>query len=243
MHRLTQPFIPPQSNNRLIALLDENNRQRLLKACLWVTLPAQQKLMEPGQRIQYAYFPTGGVIALMLYPPQNKPLALCLIGDEGLLDVPVLLGIRRSLCVARMQTAGTAWRIQASALYALKCAYPTLAVHLNHYIAVRHAQLTQAVLCHSFHTLQQRLARLLLMLADRLHTPHFFITQATLANLLGVRRVGITKAAGELQLTQAVHYSRGNMHLIDLQALSAYACPCYSADRQTYSDILVAKCA
>jgi CRP-like cAMP-binding protein len=153
-------------------------------------------------------------------------------------DVPVLLGIRRALYVARMQTEGSAWRIQASALYALKCAHPTLAAHLDHYIAVRHAQLTQTVLCHSFHTLLQRLARLLLLLTERLHTTHFYITQVTLANLLGVRRVGITKAAGELQLAQVVHYSRGNMHVQDLQALAAYACPCYDADRQVYSDIL-----
>lgn len=231
---------PADGENRFIGLLDENSRQHLLHACIWVSLPAQTTLMSPGIRMQHAYFPTRGIITLLLQPPQEKALALALIGDEGLLDVPVLLGIRQSLCTARMQYAGGAWRIQSAALLALRRSNPLLSAQFDRYIAVRHAQLAQAVLCHGFHSISQRLAKLLLMLADRLHATEFHITQLALANLLGVRRVGITMAAGELQASHIMSYQRGQMQLLNPVALATHACTCYALDQRAYRSMLMA---
>jgi CRP-like cAMP-binding protein len=224
--------------NRFIAHLNPYNRDQLLNNCAYVELNAEEILSKPGETSEYVYFPTGVIISLMMQQPNEKPLSIGLVGEEGLLGVDALLGVCFSPYYAQVHAKGTALRITAQQLNQFLQIQPLFNMLLNGYIAIQNAQFAQAAICNSFHHLQQRLARFLLTLRDRLHSSKFFITQDTLATLLGVRRVGITRAASVLLQRNIIYYNRGNMEIINHEALEKIACHCYATDNLTYKSIL-----
>ena len=137
-----------------------------------------------------------------------------------------------------MQGEGTAWRIGAAAFRVELARSPALKRGLDRYIHVLMAQLTTSAACLRFHQIGPRLARWLLMSQDRAHADRFRVTQEFLAYMLGVRRVGITAAAGALQREGLIEYHRGDLTVLDRPGLEGAACTCYSTDRQTYADLL-----
>ena len=224
--------------NTLVGQLDRHCHHQLLKHGDWVELVLGQQLRAPDVKIEHAFFPTCGVIALIMQQQADKPLALALLGHEGMLGIAPALGVRFEPYIATVLSAGMALRISIRHLSALRASNKGFCMAIDHYIAVLSAQFAQAIVCNGLHDLQQRLARLLLTYSDRLSQTDFAMTQELLARLLGVRRSGINKAASALQQAHILHYSRGQMHILNPAALAEKACQCYGMDKQTYQTVM-----
>lgn len=225
--------------NTLAGQLEQTCQNQLVKYGVWVELTLGQQLNSPGIAIEYIYFPTCGIIALILQHAADKPLAIALIGNEGMLGIAPAMGIQFVPYSAIVLAQGMALRISAQHLYAIKLTNKDFSICLDRYIAVLNAQYAQAAVCNGLHSVKQRLARLLLNYSDRLHSLTISMTQELLATLLGVRRAGINNAANELQQENIVHYSRGEIAILNPLALLQKACYCYEMDKQTYASTLL----
>lgn len=226
------------NDNKLMRQLDLSSQHQLLKQGDWIALSPDQHLNVATRQLGFAYFPTGGAIALIMQQRKDKQVALTMIGQEGMVGVAAALGVAQEPYHCVVLSAGNALQISVGDLYALKLKNQALCTVLDRYVAVIHAQFAQAIVCHSRHDLQQRMACLLLNLSDRVLAKDFTMTQARLADLLGVRRSGINQAARTLQQTQILQYSRGRIHILDRLALLKTACQCYAIDQQSYQSIL-----
>lgn len=224
--------------NHLIALMPRKNRTRFLALCEPVKLVLSEVLSLPGKPTRYVYFPTQGFISLVADIWGEPGLEVGIVGHEGMLGAQLALGVANAPLHALVQGAGTALRLSAKAFKIELASNVALQSVLNRYLYVLMAQFAEAAVCLRFHTIGQRLARWLLMSHDRSLFDSFQVTQTFLAFMLGVRRVGITSAAGILQRKGLIEYSRGNITIIDRQGLEAAACSCYAADKKTYSDLL-----
>jgi CRP-like cAMP-binding protein len=235
--RRLSPLEPP---NRLLAALPRAVSRRVLAACEAVQLEFGIVLYEPDARIRYVYFPTGGFISLMIPVDGTTNLEVGLVGNEGMLGVPLVLGADVSPLRALVQGAGPAWRMSAEAFTAELDRSPALRRTLLRYLQVRMSQLAQTAACTRFHVVEERLARWLLMTQDRAHADAFRVTHAFLAYMLGVRRVGVTKAANALQKRKLISYHRGAITILDRAGMETAACGCYQADLNTYAGLLAA---
>lgn len=203
-----------------------------------VQLEYGEVLVNRDETIHYVYFPTDSIISLVAPLEDSREMEITMIGNEGMLGITLILGVDIAPFSALVQKAGSAIRISVPSF--LKCleTSPHLKQNLNRYLCVSFSQLVQAAICNRFHLVQGRLARLLLMIRDRAHSESFYITQDLLAHMLGVRRVGVTKAALALQQKNLIGYSRGNVVIHDIVGLENQACPCYMADNDIYSRML-----
>jgi CRP-like cAMP-binding protein len=226
--------------NRLLQALPRRESQRLLAACEKVELRFGEVLYEPNAVIRHVYFPTESFISLMIPVDRTANLEVGLIGNEGMLGVPLILGVEVSRLRALVQGAGPAWRLKAVQFARLLDRSLTLRRALHRYLQVRMTQLAQAAACTRFHVLEERLARWLLMTQDRAHMDEFHVTHQFLAYMLGVRRVGVTRAANSLQKRKLIRYQHGEVKILDRAGMESAACGCYQADRQTYEDLLAA---
>lgn len=221
--------------NRLLAALPRAERERFVADCEPVALAFAQVLAESGERIRHVYFPQGCLIALTASTDARGSLEVGLIGDEGMLGATLALDGERSLLRALVQGAGPALRMEAQPFRGALAASPALRCELNRYLCVMLRQLAQASACNRFHVLEERLARWLLMTQDRAHADAFLLTHAFMAQMLGVRRVGVTKAASSLQERKLISYRRGHVEVLDRPGLEAAACGCYAADTVNYA--------
>lgn len=230
---------PPQhpAANGLISVLPRKDRLRLLAACEPVTLVFAQMLSTPDGKARHVYFPTGGFISLIAVA-EGTHIEVGLIGDEGMLGIPVFLGVNMSPLQAMVQGAGPALRIDIAAFRNELALSPALRARLSLYVSVVHSQLAQTAACNRFHVVQERLARWLLMTQDRSHAHEFAVTHEFLSYMLGVRRVGVTAAATALQGLNLISHERGKLTILDRAGLEAAACGCYQADRDTYARVL-----
>ena len=192
----------------------------------------------PGSAFNHVYFPTRSFISLIVPVDDITSLEVGLIGNEGMFGIPLVLGVDVSPLRAVVQGAGSALRMDAELFSRELRRSPALLRQMHRYAFVQLSQLAQTAACTRFHVVEARLARWLLMTQDRAHANSFQITQEYLAFMLGVRRVGITKAAGALQKRKLIHYSRGNITVLDRRGLRAASCGCYKADRESYSRML-----
>jgi CRP-like cAMP-binding protein len=231
---------PPRSpaKNLLLAALPTDDRQHLLARCEHVELTFAAALYEPGQRIDHVFFPTEGFVSLITPIDGRAGLEIGLVGGEGMVGISMILGVDISNLHALVQGTGTAWRIGVAPFARELKRSSALQRGLNRYLYVVLAQLAQMAACTRFHLVEARLARWLLMTRDRAHSDGFHITHEFLAYILGVRRSGITQAASSLQELKLIHYSRGNIRIIDGEGLEAAACGCYEADRRIYASVL-----
>lgn len=226
------------AQNHLIERLPRKDRLRLLAAFESVELVLGDVLCEPGRATYHVYFPVEGFIS-MIAPIDGKPaLEVGMIGREGMLGAQLALGVATVPLHALVQGSGLALRIGNTAFRRELAASEALRRVLNRYLYVLMAQLAGSAACLRFHQIGPRLARWLLMSQDRAHADTFHVTHEFLAYMLGVRRVGVTTAAGTLQRSGLIAYHRGELSVLDRSGLEAAACACYTNDRQAYANQL-----
>jgi CRP-like cAMP-binding protein len=225
-------------NNRLLASLPRKNHQQLIAACDEVDLCVGEKLWEPQRRIEYVYFPVDSIISQLVPVHARENLELSLVGSEGMVGTPLVLGVNSSYLQALVQGSGAALRMSAASFRHELEQVPALRQQLNRYIYVLQAQLALTAACISFHSLDLRLARWLLMTHDRVGSDSFHLTHKFLAQMLGVRRVGVTNAAGVLQKRKLLRYSRGDITILNRADLEKASCSCYQASRNVYESVL-----
>ncbi|HTH94899.1 MAG TPA: Crp/Fnr family transcriptional regulator [Rhodocyclaceae bacterium] len=228
----------PSAANRLISALPRKDRQHFLAACEPVQLVFAETLVEPNERIRHVYFPTQGLISLTMPMYGSDSLGIGLVGNEGMLGISLTLGMNGSPLHALVQGGGPAWRMSTRTFRRELTKSPALQRELKHYLYVMMKQIAQTAVCTRFHIVEARLANWLLMTHDRAHADAFHITQEFLARMLGVRRVGITKAATALQNRGLIHYRRGHITILDRDGLEAAACQCYQTNLSTYAQIM-----
>ena len=230
------PSVP--AGNRLLAGLPHKERQHFLTRCERVVLEFSEVLAEPGEVIRYVYFPTESFISLIARINQHASLEVGLVGDEGMLGASLVLDVDVSPLHALVQGAGLALRMAVGPFRHELDRSPALQQILKRYLYVELGQLAQTAACNRFHVVEGRLARWLLMTQDRAHADAFHITHEFLATMLGVRRVGVTKAASALQHYKLISYHRGEISILDRSGLEAVSCSCYAADKATYARML-----
>ena len=220
--------------NLLLATMSAEDRLRLLGDGAPIDLSLSETLNESDDRIRHVYFPIDSFISLITPGIGRAQLEIGLVGNEGMLGVPLLLGINVSPLRALVQGAGHAWRLDAAHFLRVIESHATIRAALNRYLYVFLAQLMQTATCTRFHLVEARLARWLLMTRDRAHSSQFHITHEFLAYMLGVRRVGVTSAASALQRRKLIRYRRGDIAVLDVRGLERAACPCYAIDKKIY---------
>jgi len=223
-------------DNHLIELLPRAARLRLLALCEPVQLTLSAVVCEPGRPIRHVYFPTAGFISLVAMIDGSPGVEVGMVGREGMLGAHLLLGVREAPLHALVQGPGVAWRIGTVAFRAELARSAALRAVLGRYLYVLMAQLVTTAACVRFHQIGPRLARWLLMSQDRAASDSFHVTHEFLSYMLGVRRVGITLAAGVLQDAGLVAYHRGDFKVLNRSGLEAASCGCYAADRLAYTE-------
>lgn len=230
---------PTPAANRLLAALPRKDRQRFVAGCEPVELVFAEVLAEPGVRIRHVYFPTESFISLVTPNTDvHTSLEVGLVGDEGMLGVSLILGVDVSPLHAVVQGAGTALRMDVVTFRRALGLSSAMQREMKYYLYVMMGQFAQTTECTRFHVVEERLARWLLMTHDRAHADAFHVTHKFLAHMLGVRRVGVTKAATSLQKRKLISYSRGDVTVLNRSGLEAVSCGCYAADKAAYARIM-----
>jgi len=218
--------------NSLLASLPRKSYLELLRGLAPVALVFGDVLNEPGTKIRDVYFPSNSVVSLLTIVNGHSALEVGLVGHEGMVGIPLALGVGISPVRALVQGAGDAMRMSAARFRKAFDASPPLQRALHRYTYALMAQITQTAACNRFHVVEARLARWLLMTRDRLGREEFRLTHDFLSHMLGVRRVGVTEAATALQRRRLIEYSRGDIRILDNKGLEAAACACYELVRQ-----------
>lgn len=221
--------------NRLIAALPDRSRRRVLSSCDQVELVLAQVLCESGGPIRDVYFPLNCVISLVTSLDDGLRLEVGIVGNEGMLGLPLVLGVRDSSQDAVVQGAGSALRMSATAFRRHCKDDAALRQGMNLYIQVRMNHLAQTAACTHGHDVESRVARWMLMTRDRSLSNCFHLTHEFLADMLGVRRVGITQAASSLQGRGLISYRRGEITILDGVGLNKASCQCYGRGKEMYA--------
>jgi len=237
MNHPAPPMVAEHSANLLLAALPPEELACMLPALEQVRVEVGAVLCEPGDPVRHIYFPHDALISLMAVAERRMTLEVGLVGREGMLGATVALGHDVTQVRAVVQRAGTASRIEAARLRVEFARNPSLQRVLYRYTDSLLAQAIQIAVCSRYHVLEARLARSLLITRDRLRSDKFHLTHEFLAHALGVRRVGVTKAASALQQQGLINYSRGNIEILDPEGLAAAACTCYEIVREAGAGI------
>lgn len=222
--------------NHLLAGLPRGDLGRLLPHLKSVPLTLGQVLYEPGARIRHCYFPNEGVVSLLTVLEPHKSAEVGMVGSEGVVGMSAAVGINVSQLRAVVQGAGSALRMTAAALQAEFAASNALHRGLFRFGHSLMGQVAQTAACNRFHTAEKRLARWLLVTRDRLRSETFSLTHQFLSLMIGVRRVGVTNAAGSLAKRNLISYSRGNIRILNSKGLQAASCKCYDAVKAMYAN-------
>lgn len=213
--------------NSLLAALPDKDYRRLLLGLETVTLTLGEVLYEPGQKISHVYFPNDSLVSLLTLADGHLALEVGLLGRDGMVGLPLVLGYDLSPVRALVQGEGIALRMAAAVFLKQFRLSPALQREMYRYTYTLMAQISQTAACNRFHVVEQRLGRWLLMTQDRVKKNQFRMTQEFLGHMLGVRRVGVTKAAQALQKRGLIIYNRGAITVLNRPGLEAAACACY----------------
>jgi CRP-like cAMP-binding protein len=228
--------VPTQ--NRLLAALPATDYERLLPQLEPVTLPLGMVLYESGGTLAYIYFPTDSIISLLYVMQDGASAEIAVTGFEGLVGIALFMGGESTPSRAVVQSAGSAYRLKAAVLkkeFDNGGALQHLALR---YTQALITQMAQTAVCNRHHSVEQQLCRWLLLSLDRLASNELTMTQELIANMLGVRREGVTEAAGRLQKAGLIHYTRGHITVLDRARLEARVCECYAVVKKEYDRLL-----
>jgi CRP-like cAMP-binding protein len=225
----------PSVTNTLIDTLPRTARNRLLAICESVDLVSGHLVSGSDTPTRHVYFPTGSILSLLTSSKDSPVLEVGMVGSEGMLGLQVVLAAGSVPLQASVRGSGSAWRVASEPFNRELARSPVLQKSLNRYLQVTLLQFTSEARCVRFHQINQRLARWLLMTHDRTHADSFSVTQALIAHLMGVRRVGIAAAAGTFQRRGMIKYVRGVLTILDRKALESESCSCYETTRKTYT--------
>jgi CRP-like cAMP-binding protein len=220
-------MINQQDKNGLLATLPKDTYQDLLGHLELVSFKTSDVLYRPGEKTQFVYFPRSGIISLLSKGDAIDTLEVAMVGNEGLIGVPVFLGVPTPCKSAIVRTAGTAMRMGAKAFYRYAHENQILQQLLSRYTHALLTEVSQLSVCHRFHSVDMRFARWLLTTQDRLQSDSFTVTQHLIAQRLGVRRAGISIAAQAMQRSKFIRYFRGNVTILNCTGLEAISCGCY----------------
>jgi CRP-like cAMP-binding protein len=213
--------------NLILAALPRKDYRRLASHLEHIPLAFNEVLYNPGDTIQYVYFPEGALVCLLSNVEGHGSLEVGMVGKEGMVAISVFLGVKTSPNRALVQGKGSAFRMSAAVLRREANSTGSLQALLRRHTHALLTQVSQTAACNHFHQVEGRLARWLLMTQDRIRSDEFRLTQEFLSSMLGVRREGITNGARELQRNRLIAYSRGRIRILDRAGLEAAACSCY----------------
>jgi CRP-like cAMP-binding protein len=232
------PEFDDPRQNRLLAALPEPEWTQWRPDLEVVELTLGQVLSEPDSKFTHVYFPTSAIISLLYVTADGDSAELAVVGHEGLLGVAVFMGGETTRSRAIVQSAGCAVRLDGRViLQAFKRAGPVMQLLLR-YTQALITQMSQTAVCNRYHTVEQQLCRWLLLSLDRLQSNELVMTQELIANMLGVRREGVTEAAGRLHKTGILQYQRGRITVLDRSELENRTCECYGVVKKEYDRLL-----
>jgi len=228
----------PPSHNRLLAALPPEDLARFRPGLEPVDLPLRHVLHAPDEPIAAVHFPETGWVSMLAHFNDGDAAGVGLVGREGMVGLPLVLGADYSSVEAMAQAPGTALRLEAGAFREALDASPALRALLLRYALAEHEQVARTAACNARHPIEQRLARWLLTAHDRAEADEFAMTHEFMAMMLGVRRPGVSLAAGVLQKAGLIRYVRGRMAITDRPGLEAASCECYHVARREFSRLL-----
>lgn len=232
------PTAPKPEPNLLLAALPESDHARLRPHLESVALPLGLSIFESGSKVRHLYFPTSGIVSLLYAMESGASTEIAVIGNEGVVGIALFMGGESTPSRAVVQSAGHGFRLKAAVLKTEFELGGPLQHLLLRYTQALIAQMTQTAVCNRHHSVDQQLCRWLLLSLDRLASNELKMTQELIANMLGVRREGVTEAAGKLQEAGLIRYSRGRITVLDRSRLEKRVCECYSVVRREMDRLL-----
>ena len=233
-------LVETEEANQLLRLMPTEEYQRLNDELELIEMPLQQVFVEPQQKPRYVYFPQKGMLSVVTVLKDGNTVEAATVGREGFAGLPVFLGGHTNANRLVVQLRGAAKRVDAERFRQLLPELPALDNVLKRYTLARLWQVTQSAACNTLHTVDKRCSRWLLMCHDRAGEDEFLLTQEFLSQMLGVRRAGVTIAAGDLQRKGLIRYSRGRLKILDRPGLEKAACECYAAIRRSENELIAA---
>jgi CRP-like cAMP-binding protein len=224
--------------NHLLAALPQGEFERLLPYLELAPMQLGDVLYESGSKLRHVYFPTDSIVSLLYVMTDGSSAEIAVVGNEGVIGIALFMGGETTPSRAVVQSAGSAYRLKGQVLKQEFNRSGTLQHLLLRYTQALLTQMAQTAVCNRHHTLDQQLCRWLLLSLDRLTSNQLTMTQELIANMLGVRREGVTEAAGKLQGVGLIHYSRGHITVLDRPGLEAKACECYRAVKREFDRLL-----
>jgi CRP-like cAMP-binding protein len=225
-------------DNRLLAALPEASYEALLPSLEGVSLPLGMVVYESGGTQSYVYFPTSSIVSLLYVLEDGSSAEIAVTGCEGLVGISLFMGGETTPSRAVVQSAGHGYRLRANVLRKEFESGGALQHLLLRFTQALITQMTQTAVCNRHHAVDQQLCRWLLLSLDRLPGNELVMTQELIANMLGVRREGVTEAAGKLQAEGLIRYSRGRITVLDREHLEARVCECYAVVKREYDRLL-----
>ncbi|MHC5768795.1 MAG: Crp/Fnr family transcriptional regulator [Nostoc sp.] len=227
-----------QPPNKFLAALPVSDYERLVPHLKLVALPLRKVLYEAGEPITHVYFPDKAVVSIVTTMEDGSTTEVRIVSNEGMVGIPVILGDNTTTTTAFVQVSGAAMQMDADILKAefnRSGAIQTLSLR---YVQAVYSEMAQGVACNRLHILEERLARWLLTVSDRLESEEFPLTQEFIAQMLGVRRSGVTVAASTLSRAGMISYQRGHISILKREDLEATSCECYQVIQKEFARLL-----
>jgi CRP-like cAMP-binding protein len=224
--------------NHLLSALPAADFRRIQPHLKLVPMPLGDVLYESGIMLRHVYFPTDSIVSLLYVMADGASAEIAVVGNEGVIGVSLFMGGETTPSRAVVQSAGNAYRLSGAVLKEEFTRAGAMQHLLLRYTQALITQMAQTAVCNRHHSLDQQLCRWLLLSLDRLNTNHLVMTQELIANMLGVRREGVTEAAGRLQAVGLISYSRGHISVLDRAGLEARTCECYAVVKKECDRLL-----
>lgn len=229
---------PTPGQNHLLAALPGEVQDRLFPDLRLVEMPLGKVLYESGDAVTHIYFPTDSIVSLLYVMEDGASAEISVVGNEGFIGVSLFMGGESTTSRSVVQSAGWAYKLLGQRFMNECNRHSQLTVLMLHYLQSMITQMAQTAVCNRHHSIDQQLCRWLLLSLDRLTGNKLIMTQELIANMLGVRREGVTEAAGKLQKLGAIEYSRGNITVLDRPKLEKLCCECYAVVKKETDRLL-----